>query len=329
LLTLSGAVLSDYQACERRIVLGREWQASRHRPKALFDHCLRWAIFEISNGADPVQCAAGATQQFVEACTDPGIDVIGDPYSQAKDWCPMLETITRCLGRLVLLRLKRLAPVQLDDDTRWDPAAWADDSGELHRWVTVSEWDQDALVREVHGWHAFGDMAVLGQPMTLHAIHIGQMRKGRRASTWARGWRHPVIQQRIRFRQTDGKPFEGWRAVHLADLPARWDEWAEQIFAEGAVTKLIQHQRINAPSAAVCIDTAQQIRTEAAAIRFLLESQTLFHQLPMSRSACDGHVPCIWQNACYTEQPMQSLAGLYRSRLNQHVSTPVPFGQGK
>lgn len=321
MLTLSGQIISDYQSCERRIVLGSEWQAARWRPKLLFDHVLRWAIFEISNGADPVAVAEGATQQFVEACTDPGIDVIGDPYSQAKDWCAMLETIIRCLGRIVLLKLRRLQPIRLDDDTRWDPAAWADDTGELHRWVTVSEWDQDALVREVHGWHAFGDMAVLGLPMTLHAIHIGQMRKGRRASTWARGWLHPTF-NRLRFRQTSGKAFEGWRAAHLADIhPPQWDKWAEQIFAEGASIALTFHQRINAPSPSVCADTTRQIRTISAQIRYVMESQTPFHILPMSRSACDGHVPCMWQHACYAEHPEDTsrFHGIYRSRSGDYT----------
>ena len=320
MLTLSGQIVSDYQSCERRVLLGREWQAARWRPKVLLDHCLRLAIFEVSNGADPVACAEGATQRFVEACTDPGIDIIGDPYSQAKDYCAMLETIIRSLGRIVLLKLQRLAPIALDDDTRWDPMAWADDSGELHRWITVSEWDHDVLVREVHGWHAFGDMAVLGLPMTLHAIHIGQMRRGRRASTWARGWLHPTI-NRLRFRQVDGTAFHGWRAAHLADLnPARWDEWADQMFQEGVVTALIQHPRINAPSPAVCADTLRQIRSISAGMRFLIESEAQFHQLPMSRSACDGLVPCMWQHACYSETPADTTRfhGIYRSRQGQH-----------
>lgn len=322
MLTLSSTTLSDYQSCERRIILGREWQAMRWRPKSLFDTCLRYAIFEISNGADPVLCAQGAVQKFIEACTNPGIDTIGDPYSQAKDWCAMLETIPRCLGRLVLLKVRHLDNVKLDDDTLWTPLAWADDSGELHRWITVSEWNQDALARELHGWHCFGDMAVLGQPLTLHAIHIGQMRNGRRSSTWARGWRHPVL-NKLRFRKTDGQKFDNWRATYLADQsPARWDAWAEQIQQEGAASALITHVRINAPSDATIADTQRQIRSEAAAIRFLTESQTQFHMLPMSRSACDGLVPCPWQHACYSDSPTDTsrFHGIYRSRANRYTS---------
>jgi hypothetical protein len=322
MLTLSATALSDYQACERRIVLGREWQSSRWRPKVLFDHVLRHAIFEVSNGADPVLCVQGATQTFIEACTNPGIDTIGDPYSQAKDWCAMLETIIRCVGRLVLLKVKHLDNVRLDNDTLWQPSAWADDSGELHRWITVSNWNEDALARELHGWHTFGDMAVLGLPMTLHAIHIGAMRNGRRASTWARGWRHPVI-NKLRFRQTDGTAFKGWRATFLADQsPANWDGWAEQIHREGAASALMSHVRVNVPTDATIADTQRQIRSEAAAIRFLVESQTQFHMLPMSRSACDGLVPCMWQHACYSDTPsdVSRFHGIYRSRQDKYTA---------
>lgn len=320
MLTLSGSRLSDFQSCARRLVLSREWQAARWRPKALFDHCLRYAIFEVSAGNDPILCAQGATQKFVEGCTDPGIDVIGDPYSQAKDYCAMLETIIRCLGKIVLLKLHRVPPVALDSDTRWDPLAWADDTGELHRWITVSEWNQDSLFREMHGWHAFGDMAVLALPMTIHSVHIGTMRNGRRSSTWARGWRHPAM-NKLRFRQINGEAFHGWRAMFLADQPAAWDSWADQIHAEGAATALIQHTKVNAPSEAVCEDTRRQIRTLASEMRFVLEAQTPFHMLPMSRSACDGIVPCPWQTACYAEHPEDTTRfhGIYRSRADQHV----------
>lgn len=314
--------LSHYQACQRRHLLELDWYPNKWRAKSLFDRVLTRAILAISNGGDPIASAEEASTTFLEIAANPGLDLSygANSYQIAKDWCAMLGTIPRALSKLMLLTLRPSSVVQINSTTSWRVQSPADDSGTLHRWVTVDRWNEDALAREMHSWHVFGDMAVLRAPLMLHAIEIGRMSKGRRASSWARGWRHPSMPNinGVHFKHKDGSSYSGWTPMYLAEQAnITADDWVEAMWRDHAVEALVHHLTLNAPSDAVCDDTLAQILIEARRMDAAAQERgsTTWRALPMSRAACDGLVPCPFQWACYGDNTIDlEVTGLYKRR---------------
>jgi hypothetical protein len=347
---LDATVLTNLQSCQRQALLFADWQPIKWRPKSLFDHCLRNAIVTLSSGIDAATVAIEARAEFMEKAANPGLDILGKmkpgygPYTIAKDYCAMLDTILRSLSRLTLLKL---SPVPMTVD--WCFLSRQDDLGQLHRWITVDHWDEDELTRQLHSWYTIGDVVFAEAPMMIHAIEIGRQQNGRRSSPWARIFKNPDLPNlKLRFRgktqwsdgvrSSTGKhetrkksgELKGWIPVYLADmLNFSPDAWVEQLWNEGLAQELVHHITVNVPSEPVCQDTRIQIRTEAERLHRLLEGHTAetWATLPMSRAACDppGR-PCPFQPACYSEQIVQlENLGLFsrRNRSSQNMKERV------
>lgn len=320
-MILDAKRLTDWQACRRRGLLHEDWTPALWRPKALFDACLRRAIFRVSNGADPAQEATDAKTEFMTQAADPGLDVASGASSWvlARDWCAMLDTIVRAVSRLTLLTLKEEHPVRLAALVDWRPRAWRDESGQLHSWVTVDRWDDEALTREMHSWFVFGDIIACEAPLMIHAIEIGQIRSGRRASPWARAWRHPGMSSLpLRFVKTDGSSLSGWKSAYLADdRNLSPDAWVDTMTREGECARLIRYATIGVPAKSARNDALAQILFEAAEMRRAFEDRKSvpWSAWPMSRGACDGLVPCPFQLVCHREQLVDPASlGLYHAR---------------
>lgn len=331
-MILDAHAVTAHQTCRRSYLLHLDYQVIRYRAKSLFDSLLRKVILRLSAGDDAAAVSADARTAFLTAAASPGLDLPpgADPYAIAKEWCAMLDTIPCAIARLTLLVLKPSAIVQLSPSVGWRVLSNMDDSGTLHRWITVDRWDDDALAREMHGWYAFGDMAVLAAPMMIHAVEISGIRNGRRASPWARGWRHPTHANLgyLRFRHADGSPMKGWKPIHLADhareiTPA---EWVDAMDHDGESIARIHHVMLNAPPDAVCEDTRQQLLVLAREMEVAAceRASSTWRGLPMSRGACDGMVPCQWQYACYMGGDADAVTdptstGLYRLRADSKM----------
>jgi hypothetical protein len=340
-LILGAAALVSYQECRRRFLLQSDYLPTKYRAKSLFDNCLRGAIFALSNGSDPITLADDASSRFMQLAADPGLDLpAGNPYVLAKDYVAMLNTIVRSLAKLTLLTIKQPPPEQLSADVQWRVRSWADDSGTLHRWITIDSWSDADLIREMHSWFSAGDMAATGAGMILHVIEIGQVRRVasrvakngtgryggngiypemRRASPWARGWRHPAIPQiqALRFKRPGGEGFTGWEPIYLADSRQNPDDWVEAMWKDGAAQALVHHLTVDALPEQARKDAVEHILAEASAMQSL--AGTRWQSLPMSRNACDGLVPCSYCNACYPNSMVDPAAsGLYKLRSGIH-----------
>lgn len=241
-IMIDASQLMTYQKCRRRWLLEREWRWMKWHPKSLASHCLREGVFQLSMGRAPDEICSAAQTRYMEAAANPGLDLDrgADPYQIAKDWCAALSTVLTALSRTVLLSLHKVPQTEIgtpDHPMAWLPLSFADDSGTLHRWLTVDAWDADAQARAVHSWHTVGDMAVCDAPMQLHVVEVGAMRNGRRQSPWCRAYRNPAYipsgpAGQIRFQRPDGKGGwaalrgDKWEPVWLADLhghdPAAW-----------------------------------------------------------------------------------------------------------
>lgn len=334
-MVLDARQLTTLQNCPRRLLLEADWEVLRWRPKSLFDALLRKGIIAISNGAAVRETAQSAKADYLQLAAQPGLDLPqgSNPYVIARDYCAMLDTVLHAAAKMNVSKLSPAREVRLNSSCSWQPLAALGEDGMLHRFITVDRWDEDALARELHGWYVFGDVAIARLAMVLHVFVIGQMRKGRRASAWARGWKRPEMPNlKMRFLKKDGTP-AGGIPIYLAELvgkDADPEDWVAQMEHEGAVKALSRMLIVDVPGAEVCDDTLAQVLQEARRASVLLtERRSMTWQgMPMSRGACDGMSPCPYQPACHQLVTDLVSIGIYKSK-NIDIVLPgsVPSGR--
>lgn len=206
-MNLSAGSLSTWQICKRRYALETTHAPVRWRPKLLLESVLRPAILAISNGADVMITSKEAVTQLMEKCAREGLDTLKDPYTLARDFGAIIETVLESLSRITLLSIKPGGIVQLGETEHcWRLSSFVDESGLLHRWALVDKLDDDSKYRELQSWFCFGDCAAANVGMTLHLIEIGRQSRGHQVTDWCRSYKHPAIHNHYRFRKTDGTP---------------------------------------------------------------------------------------------------------------------------
>jgi hypothetical protein len=324
---VDAASLIDKQTCVRRFLLNHEYRLARWRPKLLFDTLLRRGILQLTKQIDVTQVASEAKSTFLLRAADPGLDIIGkDPYQASKGWTSLLESVLHGISRTVLPVLHDPPPARLTSSIDWRFLSWADDSGTLHRWVTVESFDADTLSRELHSWRTFGDLVMSGCPLVLHVIVLGQHRNGRFLSPWTRAYVHPAMTN-LRWRWV--KPDDTtWKPIQLVDQNLLDpDEWVEQAWGQRAIQPLLQDQLVDLPAESVCRDTRYQLAREASEMARLVEERVSYRTEPMSRSACDLYSPCHFQPACHAVEAVDlTQIGLYvpRKSVYSNLTVEVP-----
>jgi hypothetical protein len=330
--------LSVYQRCRRRWLIDRTWRPRRQHPKSAFDRLLRQGVLRLEAGEDATVVAQSLRTAFLKQAASPGLDFTRDAYTEAMEWAGMLEVVIEAVSRSPLEVTRPSQPVALSADVSWLPLARVDDSGCLHRWLTVDALDSDRLAAELHSWQVFGDIAAADAPLTLHVVVIGSVRDSggtrRRHSPWCRAWAHPVIVGRLKMQRTGGRKLSGeqWKPVWRTDMPQMTAHaWVDLMAKEEALPGVIHHLSVAAVSPAHREQFVREMAQEAEAMRRLLPTATSrpagadildpvrasadFWQVPMSRPACDGWRPCPYQPVCYgpVAVPIESL-GAYEPR---------------
>lgn len=319
-MILDAYQLTTYQSCRRRWILERSYLPAKWRVHSLFDNVLRRSMFRLSRNRPIQHVLSEAAAEFMSAAADPGLDAYGiDTYTLARDHVGMLGTVLTALSQASIPVFHEPEPIALTDRVSWKPLAWADDSGQLHRLVTVSSWGQAEGTRQAHGWFVSGDMAALGVPMTLHAIVIGDVREGRRVSPWTRAWKCKTAPNiPYRFKKSKNSDAE-WTPYYAADFPVVgkfYTQWVERMHKEGIVEEVIRHAIMKQLDDAACVKLRTEIVSEAE--RMEVDGWNGWEAMPMSRGACDGVVPCPLQQVCY--------GGGDPSRvLRPRLKSPVPI----
>jgi hypothetical protein len=316
-MILTAALLTTWQRCERQYALEREYRVARSRPKQLFDRLLRDAVYKLSSGIAPATAASSAQAEFLEQAARPGIEVPGDPYTIARDYCAMFETILEAVSRLTLLKLKP-GPQVVAGEHEWHCAAFQDDSGLLHRWTTVDHWNDDSRWREIQGWHVFGDCAAAQQGMVLHVVEIGRQQRGHQHSAWCRAFAHPMMPTKHRFTKVDGKPLEAsWPAVWYQNSSRNNGKaWVDLMEADRL--QLIHHIDIREPEDRHIRQFHREVERES---RGMAEAGPWQHQT-MRRVSCNQPYVCPWQSVCYAQSSkVDPLAvGGYTSLAKQNIA---------
>lgn len=295
-MILTARTLTTWQSCHRRAAFEREWMPLRWRPKSLFDVCLRQAVLELSSGKDKDKVSLESAARYLEIAAKPGLDTMVDPYTLAHDHVAMVRNVIESVSRMTLLSVKPGPVVKLSDDAQWQCSAFQDDSGLLHRWATVEKLDDDALARELHSWHVFGDIAAAQVPMSLHIVEIGRQSKGHQHTAWCRAWKHPVVANHFRFQARDGGKLKGdWKQVWFQDSDRNDPKtWVDLMESDGL--RLIRHIDVKEPSQQHVEEFRSQVAAEARAMAQARDPFTIL----MERTSCDVPYPCPFQPACYS-----------------------------
>jgi hypothetical protein len=242
---------------------------------------------------------------------DPGILMEGgNPYQLAKDYSALLETSLVHEYRVLHPRIPKLhplPPVRISDDLQWVFTSKMDSEGFLHRWLLWERWDDRQLLRDLHSWYTFGDMAMARAPMNLHVTLIGSKRDGRQDSPWCRGYVLPHFPGRVRFQAVDGKPLRdsAWRKVWFSESSFDPAVWVDQIWKDGLAQTLSRKLPVRKPIDLACRDGERQISEVAQKMLYVQLSRPRYWDLPMSRGACDGMVPCPFLLACHRTAALQ------------------------
>jgi hypothetical protein len=333
-LTIDAGMVGDWQACRRRFIVGADWLPGRWRPKSLFALCLRRAIEQLTAVPPlaPREAALNARETFMTLAAKPGLEVYDvSPYDVAQSYCALLDTVVHGMSRQSLPVTRPLPPAPLSSTLAWRFTSPVDDAGALHRYVIVDSWSDDMLMREAHAWRTIGDLAVLRVPLTLHVVVLGQVRHHRHHSAWARAWRHPTIQYLpFRFVAKDprAKGLKTWNAYWFADAGGvSAEDWVAQAEKEGALNDLTHIVDVRVPSDIDCDRVVRELRLLGGEMREALaeRSTARWRELPMSRNACDGLVPCPFQTACYGDPvPLGSLGFIPRGESTAPKAPPSP-----
>lgn len=289
-MTLSAPILSSAQRCARLYAIEREYRPPKWRPKALLETLLRQAILAVSNGMSSQDAAAEATTRYLEAAARPGLDTPHDPYRLARDHCAVMQTVLEAVSRLVLLQIKPAGMA-----SKWQLSAFKDESGLLHRWAFVDQWNEDAKYRELHSWAVFGDCCAAGVGMSLHVVELGRQVRGRQHSPWCRAYKHPIIAGRFRFRKVDGSPLESsWKPVWYQDSDRNEPKsWVDLMESDGL--SLIHHLDISEPRPEHVAQFHVELEKESARIAAIGP----WRETPMWRPACDLPYVCPYQDICF------------------------------
>jgi len=318
---VSAADIVTFQACRRRYLYSRKWRALRWLPKLLLDACLRQGIIDLGQGKPLADVISSATTRFYGAASSPGLDLPPgiDPYKLAIDHIACLETLLTTLSRRPLATTIPVKSKVLFSEAEWAFTSYQDANGELHRTITVSDYGEDTLTREMHSWYVVGDICVAKKPMHLHFIEIGQIRDGRRHTPWCKAMEHAFIAKRIKFQNKGAKPLQGnWKSVWLSESSVwKAEDWCDVLFHEDVPDTLMHDVVIEVPSKERVADTLQQILIEARSMQEWEQAVQNPNLVPMTRAACDFPYTCSFVPCCYGPQVDVDVAGLgiYKPRL--------------
>lgn len=306
-MNLNAEVLTTFQRCARKRALEKEYRPLRWHPKTLLESVLRPAIGELSNGADVIITSGNACNRLMAEAAHSGLDTAHDPYGLCMDYCAIIKNVLEALSRTTLMTMRPGRTIPLGETEHcWKISAYEDDAGNLHRWVFVDKWDEDAKYRELHSWHCFGDCAAAEAEMMLHVIEIGRNIKGHQHCDWSRIYRHPAIFNKYRFRKLDGNRLESswipvWFQQSDANDPKVWVD-----LMEADKLEMFRHIPISVPHEIYIKEFHHEVDVEAGRMQEMGD----WKMVPRFRPACDLPYICPWQEVCYAPPGIVDVASI-------------------
>lgn len=182
-------------------------------------------------------------------------------------------------------------------DMEWESGLFETESGIRHRIELVSHFDDDRLRAVAHSWRVVGELAALGEGLTLTAVVIGAHRGGRRHSEWTRGLQHPQNKV-LRFARRnksrvgfDDTWVKVWRE-HQTEIST--EKWLASMKQDDVLDPLIMSREIP------FVDDHRmvQARRDMEIATYAFDAAT--ERSPMRRSSCDDWGGCQFGHVCWS-----------------------------
>ena len=286
--------------------------------------CLRYAVFNLSNGKALADVTQQATNYFLSNARNPGLDVGGiNTYELAMDYCAIIKNLLEYLSRLSLLTLQEIKSLPLSKEVTWQFLSHIDDSGVLHRWKFVDAMPEDVLP-ELHSWEVFGDIAAAEVPMVLHLVSIGRRNGSHQNSPWCKIYSHPRLGRIYRFKKkSSGEPDGDWKPLYFSgNFDNKSADWVDMMLKENMMDGLVKHVQVRDVSPKHVAEFKRDVLVEAAAMQSMGSINP--KSIPMSRYACDHPYACPHQLYCYSPDVTLDTVGIYKARTKKEIRTDEP-----
>ena len=305
-MILSAATLDDFDSCERKYALLRDYEPTFASPTAMLYAGVEAGI------ADPLP-GEGAKQAVREMAARVDLEAKGLSGLSGVRHVGLLAEVLSVHLRRVLGPLERVGDVSFNGHT-WQSGLFRDKSSALHKIILIPHQDDDIIRSVAHRWGVVGELAVLKQEIMLTAVVIGQSRGGRRHSHWTKGLTHPV-QKSLRFARRNGDKSgftKGWQDVWREQTQTTAEQWLTAMESDGVLEEALTSRRVPWRSS-----DARVVSAERDLVQLVPRMAEASAESPMRRSACDDlRGPCPLQPFCWSAEgaDMESLEERFRVR---------------
>lgn len=211
---MNALLINSYESCLRRGLWAQSFEPLQLHPTEILRRGLYAGL--TSERSD---FGEDAGETVMALCGDRGMDI-----DTTKVHVNLYDTAIHhgAIADIVATHLRQDGPwTRPDPVDGWESGAFVGPAG-LRRVILSSWWDDERAAAETHSWATLGEMAIYAEPITLEIIILGNFRKGRRHSSWSRGFLHPK-NQKLRFKRSAhygqrDKPFgDNWMPVWRED----------------------------------------------------------------------------------------------------------------
>lgn len=287
-------LLTATETCTRKGYWARHWQRQRLDGTEF----LRRAVAAGLTEATREDFGEVAGETVMELAVEPGMEMPSsrDIHQSVVHHAALADVLTTAIRKRGSPAWGKPLPQSVGDH-HWASSAFLDPSGErLRRVVLATSWSDERHYAALRSWHALGEVAIYGLPMTVVVCVLGQNRDGRRTGPWTRGFLHPKNHV-LRFRKRQASTYESfsdsWEHVWREDrgeIPT--SKWLQAMMDDDILRDVCFTMDLEVPGPAEQSKVRQMARAK-------LDRITRATKVPeAAMSVCD-RPPCPFKACCW------------------------------
>jgi hypothetical protein len=279
-------ILQHSDLCPRRAYYSLRWRPPSLSPRHILIEAIEHGLMAEGDAGDAAEVRA------MDLAVDPGLDTAEPDLLSLAQHIAGLANITAWVVRGTSGPWQRPDPVGLADGSPWASGAFLSHSERsLRRVCLVDRWDAWTQMAVERSWDVLGECSTYGAGMGLLVVEIGKLRKGRWATPFTVGYRHPV-QKSLRFRQRDGDDFGStWQRVSRETDAATREEWLDAMVDDGVLAEMVHVHQVPVP------DRAAELCN--IALRRMARIREVKEPPEESLTACFSRIhPCPFRSCC-------------------------------
>lgn len=294
----TATLLSEDDRCRRAAFYSQRWRPPALRPKEILVRSVERGLMATGDAGE------AAEAESLRLSTEIGIDTEQTDLLSLAEHVGALANFLAWLLRGTQSPYKRPENATLPGGSSWVSGAFLDASERGLRSVSlVDRWDAWTQTALENSWQVKGECAAYHVPMSIVAVEIGQMRRGRWSNPFSTACRHPVSKT-LRFRKRDGEEFGStWERVYRETDKATREEWLEAMADDGVLAESLHVHTVKPERV--------QARTALAGAKLVRIQETRTPPEPQLSQCFDRIHPCPFRSCCpHGEEPSESLGFL-------------------